>query len=115
MKTFNDWLNEGRKVTNEWHAHTSRVKCDDGFSISIQASKSHYSSPRETFRDVQQYSEFELGYPSFADDTLLEYAEDADTPTATVYGYVPRDVIERVIASHGGIVELENHASLVGI
>lgn len=107
MKTFNDWLNEGRTVTNEWDAHISRVKCADGYSVSIQASSRHYSTPRETIQAVQHYSEFELGYPSLADDVLLEYAEDADTPTDTVYSFVPREVIEQVIATHGGIVGLD--------
>lgn len=104
MKTFNEWLNDGRKVTNEWHAHISRVKCADGYSISIQASSGHYCTPRETMQDVQHYLAFELGYPPVANDVLIEHAEDAENPTDTVYPYVPREVIEQVIASHGGIV-----------
>lgn len=111
MKTFNEWLNEGRKVTNEWHAHISRVKCADGYSISIQASSGHYCTPRETIRDVQGYSAFELGYPSASDDALFEYAEEPENPTDTVYPYVPREVIEQVIASHGGIVGFDNKAA----
>ncbi|NEG85063.1 hypothetical protein GQQ15_06255 [Pantoea agglomerans] len=111
MKTFNEWLNEGREVTNKWHAHISRVKCADGYSVSIQASSSHYCDPRETLWDVQCYSSFELGYPSAADDALMEYVEDAERPTDTVYGYVPREVVEQVIASHGGIVGFDIKAA----
>lgn len=44
----------------------------------------------------------ELGYPSMADDLLTEYAEDADRPTSTVYGYVPVSVVDALIAKHGG-------------
>lgn len=111
MKTFNEWLNEGRKVTNEWHAHISRVKCADGYSISIQASSGHYCMPRETLQDAHGYSAFELGYPSASDDALLEYAEEPETPTDTVYPYVPRKIIEKVIASHGGIVGFDIKAA----
>lgn len=111
MKTFNDWLNEGRKVTNEWYAHISRVKCADGYSVSIQASSGHYCTPRTTVHDVQHYTEFELGYPTDADGALMEYVEDVENPTDTVYGYVPREVVEQVIASHGGIVGFDIKAA----
>ncbi|MBZ6385104.1 hypothetical protein [Pantoea piersonii] len=104
MKTLNDWLNEGRKVESIHYAKMSRIKCADGYNVSIQASSGHYCTPRETMQDVQYYSSFELGYPSSADDAFLEYAENPDEPTDTVYGYVPREVIEEVIASHGGVV-----------
>ena len=33
----------------------------------------------------------------------MEYAEDADNPTGTVYGWVPVEVVDAVIAAHGGI------------
>ena len=111
MKTLNEWLNEGRKVTNEYHAHISRVKCADGYSVSIQASSGHYCLPRETFSDTALYNSFELGYPSAADNALLEHAEDVDNPTDTVYGYVPREVIEQVITSHGGIIGFDIKAA----
>ncbi len=103
MKGFDEWLNEGRKVTNEYYANIQRVECADGYSVSIQASKGHYCSPRETFQDVNGYNQFELGYPSAADNVLLTYAEDTYHPTDTVYPFVPRRVVEQVINSHGGI------------
>jgi hypothetical protein len=37
----------------------------------------------------------------------MEWAEVPQTPTDTVYGWVPRTVIALVIAKHGGIVEGE--------
>ena len=111
MKSFDDWLNEGRNVTNKWHAHISRVKCADGYSVSIQASSGHYCEPRETMHDVRRYSSFELGYPSGADEEFMQYVEDADRPTDTVYAYVPREIVEQVIASHGGIVGFDVKAA----
>lgn len=35
----------------------------------------------------------------------MQYAEDEDRPTATVYGYVPVSVVEALIDKHGGIKE----------
>jgi len=80
-----------------------RVTCHDGYSISIQGGTvGHYCSPRQ---HVNEYEQVELGYPSTADDELIEYAEDGSDLTGTVYGYVPIEVIESIIAKHGGIVD----------
>lgn len=80
-----------------------RVKCNDGFEVSIQASYTHYCYPRKTF--AGPYDEVELGYPSEADSLIDIYAEDIEEPTHTVYGYVPIDIVEKLIEKHGGIVE----------
>jgi hypothetical protein len=77
-----------------------KVYCKDGFSISIQASKYHYCTPRE---DIGPYSAFELGYPSIKEELIMEYAEDSNSPTDTIYGYVPLKVVENMIEKHGGI------------
>lgn len=79
--------------------HAPAFKCADGFTVSIQASEHHYCSPRE---NVTSYTAVELGFPSEAEPLLMEYAEDADEPTQTVYPYVPVDVVLQVINKHGG-------------
>lgn len=107
MKTMNEWLNEGRKNTGSEFVLTKRVTCADGYSVSIQASSGHYCRPRITEHDVATYSAFELGFPSSPDNVLMPYAEDESEPTVTVYPYVPRDILEQVIESHGGIVGFE--------
>jgi hypothetical protein len=33
----------------------------------------------------------------------MEYAEDPDNPTNTVYGFVPIELVEQLIENHGGI------------
>jgi hypothetical protein len=33
----------------------------------------------------------------------LDFAEDRDNPTETVYGYVDAEIIQEVIDKHGGI------------
>jgi len=78
------------------------VKCADGFRMSVQASGGHYCSPRDD--DASAYESVEIGFPSAAEPLLMEYAESADRPTKTVYGWVPADVVKAVIAKHGGQV-----------
>ena len=80
------------------------VRCADGFSVSVQASENNYCSPRENLPDGS-YEEVELGYPSEADELIMEYAENPDgSPTDSVYGYVPVSVVEELIWKHGGMV-----------
>lgn len=83
-----------------------RVKCADGFTFSAQAGFGLYCTPRatlypETWGDG--YQEIELGYPSAYDELIEEYAEMDDDYTKTVYAYVPVEVVDRLVAKHGGI------------
>ena len=80
-----------------------RIVCKDGFSMSVQAGKYYYCTPRE--EHPQAWDEVECGFPSEKESSLMEYAECPDTPTDTVYGYVPVQVVEEIIERHGGIVE----------
>ena len=80
------------------------VVCADGFSMSVQAAKRSYCSPRD---DAGPYISAEVGFPSSYDFYLQEYAEDPDNPTGTVYGWVPAHVIRMCIEAHGGMVEGE--------
>ena len=77
-----------------------RLFCNDGFSISVQASSFHYCRPR--LDGVQNYESVELGFPSKEDELINEYAED-EPYTETVYGYVPIEIVEELINKHGGI------------
>jgi len=77
-----------------------QIICNDGFKMSVQGSSGHYCSPRELSTD---YYEMEVGYPSEIEPLLLPYAENKITPTETVYGWVPCNIIDEVIVKHGGI------------
>ena len=94
-----------------------RIVCKDGFSMSVQASEYHYSSPRIT--DAPDYETVEVGFPSEEEILLNEYVEGfcpgflGDTPfnddihdtyTSSVYPYVPAHVVFEVIDKHGGMV-----------
>ena len=77
-----------------------RITCADGFSLSVQASHGAYCSPR---RNVAEWYQVEVGFPSEPPEAFLSYAEDPDRPTDTVYGYTPIELVVAEINRHGGI------------
>ena len=79
------------------------VVCKDGFAMSVQASEFHHCHPKEN-GIAMNYSSVEVGFPSKKEDLILDWAEDRDDPTGTVYGYVPASIIIDVIDKHGGMV-----------
>lgn len=81
----------------------NHLKCDDGFTMSIQASEYHYCLPRD---NEGPYTHVEIGFPSEVEPLLLPYADEPEEPTQTVYGYVPREVVEAVVRkhSHGAVL-----------
>lgn len=88
------------------------IRCADGFTVSLQASNFHYCSPREI--DCHEYYEIEIGFPSEAEELWMEYAENKDEPTGTVYGYVPVELVLEVLNRHGGVVVSESSTDRVG-
>ena len=99
--TINEFLQKYRLVRDGMNVTRPRVKCADGFTVSVQAGWGIYSSPR---CDADAYSAVELGYPSEVDHDILAYAESPEYPTDTVYGHVPVEVVDRMLEKHGGIV-----------
>lgn len=87
-------------------AFATRVACADGFTISIQASSSHYSCPRDT---EGPWINLELGFPSSADESLREWAEDDSDLANTVYPYTPASAVVALLDSHGGPVFANGH------
>jgi len=78
-----------------------RIKCKDGFSISIQAGRGLYCTPRD---NQGPWREMEAGFPSDRpSDALMEFAAESEKPTETVYGYVPVEVLQAELDLHGGI------------
>lgn len=81
------------------------ITCKDGFKMSVQASEMHYCSPREN--NAEYYTTVEVGFPSEQEETLMPYAEEPVSPTETVYGWVPIQVVSAIIEKHGGIISGE--------
>ncbi len=107
-----------------------RIKCADGFNISAQANGYTYCEPRVTQYEhdghweievldrfgiyptgefesksaFTPYDMIELGFPSEEEPDILDYIDGSNDPTNEVYGYVPVDVVDKVLKKHGGIV-----------
>lgn len=74
------------------------ITCADGFSLSINASRGGYCTPRA---DTGPYVSVEVGYPSGPVPAgWQQYAVPASA--GKVYGWVPVEMVRRLIASHGG-------------
>ena len=99
-KTSNLGLNIPIDRNYEIQEIRPRLYCNDGYSISVQASAFHYCYPR--LNGAKNYESVELGFPSMEDELINEYAEGLDY-TETVYGYVPIEIVEKLIEKHGGI------------
>ncbi len=79
-------------------------RCADGLVVSVQAGAYLYSTPRA---DKGPYTHVELGFPSqVPPDYILEYAEEPDNPTGTVYPYTPVELVYRWFAEHGGAIAM---------
>jgi len=111
------------------------ITCADGFTVSVQASETHYCKPRITqYYDGEHwqkeildkwgmygsgvfeakdsftpYETVEIGYPSSVEPDILDFADGADDPTDTVYGYVPVEIVDKVLEKHGGIALWEDN------
>jgi hypothetical protein len=78
-----------------------RIVCENNYSISVQANECAYCTPRDNYGP---YSHVECGHPiAPPSDEMMEYADERERPTETIYQYVPVEVVERLIESHGGI------------
>jgi hypothetical protein len=93
-------LKHRKHMAHDWGL-TPAVILNDGTEISIQASGTHYCTPRE-YVPAEEYVSVEVGYPSKVIEELKEYAEDPRewddemenrigdlNYTDTVYGWVP--------------------------
>ena len=77
-----------------------RIQCNDGFTMSVQARKFCYCSPRDS---VGPWTAVEVGFPSEREDMLMEYLDgDINTPDKSVYGWVPVETVEDIVAKRGG-------------
>ena len=102
---FQDWLNENtiKIMPNCGFRNYKHIFCNDGFSMSVQAFDGAYCDPRELLSDANEYTHFEVGFPSEKPSFFFERADDCNNPTETVYGYVSAELIQQEIDLHGGI------------
>lgn len=78
----------------------TRIRCRDGFEVSVQASHFHYCLPRDS---TGPWTHVELGFPTARVPSLREYRDGPPPDTGTVFGYVPIEKVAKVLINHGGI------------
>lgn len=93
--SINDFLQKYRRVDFGMNVIRPRVKCADGYTVSVQAGYGSYSFPRE---DADFYEKVELGYPSEMDVEFEPYFD------GSICAFVPVTVVDAVLKNHGGIV-----------
>lgn len=79
-----------------------RLVCNDGFSLSVQASEIHSSLPQ---RRVGPYSHVECACPSEPVQELMPFLmqEEGISPEQSVYVRVPIEIVQSILNSHGGL------------
>lgn len=72
--------------------------CKDGYSMSVQASDSHSSTPKKIL-DNHAYEEMEVFVGDKTDSLLCVFQSDG----YGTYSYVPVVTIDAIIKKHGGV------------
>ena len=105
-RRLDEWQRAG--VWDELHALLlARLRAADQLDFSravadsshVQATKGAYCAPRE---NQGPWHEVEVGFPSSEPEFIMQFAEQAEKPTETVYGYVPVELVEKLVDHHGG-------------
>ena len=74
--------------------------CKDGFWLSVQGDRSAYSKPRSKEVNIYGYDSMEI---RGSDVLPQEFSQYQDGKGSRIYGYVPVEMIENLLASHGGV------------
>lgn len=106
MPIFDDIITKGNRRYLD-SSSPNWIECADGFRFSCVAGFGSYSIPRMESHQfvVGPFTHVEIGFPSERPepwDKWSEYVEDDRTPTETVYGRVPVEMVRALIESHGG-------------
>lgn len=99
--SIKEFLRDTYGIKDGMQRRRPRVRCRDGFEMSVQAGTMLYSIPRLDLSDGE-YTACEIGFPNREEELIEQYAENPEDLTETVYAYVPIEVIGEVIKKHGG-------------
>ena len=104
--SIKEFLRDTYGIKDGMQRRRPRVRCRDGFEMSVQAGTMLYSIPRLNLSDGE-YTACEIGFPNREEELIEQYAENLEDLTETVYAYVPIEVIGEVIKKHGGFAREE--------
>jgi hypothetical protein len=98
--TLNQYIAQEHVKRKNAYEPIKPIECVDGFTISVQASRVHYCEPRE--KDGP-YLSVECGFPSSDVPEMADYKDGDDYDTDSVFVCVPVEIVEAVLAKHGGM------------
>lgn len=107
IKEHGTWCDNGKRTgVKSW------IHCKDGFRMSVIAGTGTYCTPRPVPNygpgdavETGPYTHAEVGFPNKIPEPWEEwepYCESPAIPHDTVYAYVPFEMIEALVALHGG-------------
>lgn len=90
------------KINEHGFIFRPRIYCKDGVSLSVQAGKTMYCTPRDSFGP---WSEVEVGFIEDEDGNKVEVPESWDrySDGENIWAYIPIEMVMYFIMSHGGI------------
>jgi hypothetical protein len=95
--TIQDFLKQTVSFSGPSQDTRPAIFCQDGFAISVQASRSHYSEPRADGH--HDFTQVEVANPTQSCTELEPYFE----PIGHIFVYVPIELVQAIIEQHGGI------------
>lgn len=98
--TLNQYIAQEHAKRKSSYEPIKPIECVDGFTISVQATRHHYCTPRN---NTGSWTAVECGFPSADVPELADYKDGGDTDTESVFAYVPVEIVEAVLAKHGGM------------
>lgn len=102
-KTTNEWLKAAPRLSPQHLSARRRAVCKSGLSLSIQASRWHYCSPKQD--NASSYTMVEAGFPEKNGKPVrLRSLGPAESRGSPVWGYVPVETLDRLLRRNGGIV-----------
>lgn len=94
----------GKSIVDEKRYNfRDRLILSSGLEMSVQTLAGSYCEPRIGNMRTKYYKSVEIGYPSEEVEDLMNYAEDKENPTDTVYGFVPIEILEKIYYENGGL------------
>ncbi len=90
--------------SQSWIWNNADIVCEDGTTLSVQASQFHCCIPKEDARPTISYSHVEVGYPSSTPpDSWAEHIQN-ETESPDIYAYMPVQMVRDYVKEHGGEV-----------
>lgn len=94
-----DYVNEHLRKTAASAPVRPKMYLADGTTISVQASRGHYCTPRED--GLSHYTHVEIGFPADL-EPFKEWAEVWEKDYTGVAGWVPVEAVNEYIEKRGG-------------